>query len=210
MGLRPVLAPVLEISPTPARLPSPAGLQAVLVASANALPALPASYHRLPLLAVGDATAIQARRAGFAEVHSAAGDLQSLVALTLARCDPSGPPLLLAAGRDRTADPTPGLRSRGFTVIRRIVYAAMPVAALPEPARAALLGQQLRAALFFSAATARAFVHLLRQALPEDCVAGLEALAISRPTEAALAPLPWRRIRVASRPNQDELLALLQ
>jgi hypothetical protein len=41
-------------------------------------------------------------------------------------------------------------------------------------------------------------------------VAAVDALAISRRTETALAPLPWRRIRVASRPNQDELLALLQ
>ena len=205
-----MLAPLLEISYARTRLPPAAGLQAVLVTSANALPALPPSYHRLQLLAVGDATAAAARRAGFAEVHSAAGDVHVLVALTLARCDPSGLPLLLAASRYRDADPTPGLRSRGFSVNRHIVYAATPVAVLPEPARAALADQALRSALFFSSATARAFVHLLRQALPEDCVAGLEALAISRPTEAALAPLPWRRIRVASRPNQDELLALLQ
>jgi uroporphyrinogen-III synthase len=210
MGLRPVLAPVLEISPTAARLPAAGRLQAVLVASANALPALPASYHRLQLLAVGDITAARARQAGFREVHSAAGDLHALVALTLARCDPTGLPLLLTAGKDRSADPSPWLQSRGFTVVRRIVYAAVPVAALPEPARAALVEHGLRAVLFFSPATARAFVQLLQQTLPDDCVAAVDALAISRRTETALAPLPWRRIRVASRPNQDELLALLQ
>jgi uroporphyrinogen-III synthase len=210
MGLRPVLAPVLEISPTAARLPPAVRLQAVLIASANALPALPPSYHRLQLLTVGDATAAAARRVGFAEVLSAGGDLHALVALTLARCDPTGLPLLLAAGRDRSADPTPWLQSRGFTVIRRSVYAALPVTALPELARAALADHAIRAALFFSPATARAFVRLVQQALPDDCVATVEALAISRPTETALAPLPWRRIRVASRPNQDELLALLQ
>jgi len=210
LGLRPVLAPLLEILPRAARLPSAARVQAVLVASANAPPTLPPAWHALPLLAVGDATAAAARLAGFRTVHSAAGDAQALVALALARCDPAGPPLLLAAGTDRGADPSPCLRARGFTVIRRTVYAAQPVAALPEPARAALAGQTLRAALFFSPATARAFVRLLQQALPADSVAAVEALAISRRTEAALAPLPWRRIRVASRPNQDELLALLQ
>jgi uroporphyrinogen-III synthase len=210
MGLRPVFSPVLEISHRPARLPPASQLQALLITSANALPALPASYHRLQLLTVGDATAARARQAGFREVHSAAGDLLSLVALTLARCDPTGLPLLLAAGKQRSRDPSPYLQLRGFTVIRRIVYAATPVAALPEPARAALLEHAVRSALFFSPATARGFVRLLRQALPDDCVATVEALAISRPTEAALAPLPWRRIRVASRPNQDELLALLQ
>jgi len=210
MGLRPVLAPVLEVSAISARLPPAVGLQAVLVTSANALPALAPSYHRLKLLAVGNATAARAREAGFRIVHSASGDGQALVALTLAHCDPAGPPLLLAAGKDRGADPTPLLQARGFTVIRRAVYAAVPAAALPEPAIAALTERRVRAVLFFSPATARAFVRLAQRALPRDCTAGVEALAISPATEAALAPLPWARIRVASRPNQDELLALLQ
>ena len=209
LGLRPVVAPVLEIAPVPARLPSPARLQAIVITSANALPALSVAYHALPLLAVGDGTASRARGAGFLDVHSAAGDVQALVSLALARCDPAGRPLLLAAGKDRTVDATPALRARGFTVIRRSVYAAAPAAALPEIARAALSKGGVRAALFFSPATARAFVQLLLAALPSEAVAAVDALAISRATETMLAPLPWRRIRVASRPNQDELLALL-
>lgn len=210
MGLRPILAPTLEIAPLRARLPDPARLQAVLITSANALPALPGTYHALPLLAVGDATAARARAAGCRNVQSAAGDVHALVALVLARCDPTGAPLLLAAGKDRGADPTPALQARGFTVLRRSVYAAMPAAALPEAARAALNDGAVRAALFFSPATARAFVRLLPAAVPPGRLSGVEAIAISRATEVALAPLPWRRIRVASRPNQDELLALLQ
>jgi uroporphyrinogen-III synthase len=209
MGLRPIVAPVLEIVPITVRLPSPARLQAIVITSANALPSLPAAYHGLPLLAVGDVTARRARGAGFLDVHSAAGDVQALVSLVLARCDPAGAPLLLAAGRDRTVDATPALQARGFTVTRRSVYDAAPVAALPEDARAALRGSAVRAALFFSPATASAFVRLLLAALPAESVAAVDALAISRATETALAPLPWQRIRVASRPNQDELLALL-
>ena len=210
LGLRPILAPVLEIAPLRARLPSPARLQAIVITSANALPALSAAYHGLPLLAVGDVSVARARAAGFLDVHSAAGDVQALVSLVLARCDPAGAPLLLAAGKDRTVDAAPALQARGFTVIRRSVYAAAPVAALPAAARVALDEHTVRAALFFSPATARAFVRLLLAALPADCVAGVDALAISRATETALAPLPWQRIRVASRPNQDELLALLR
>jgi uroporphyrinogen-III synthase len=210
MGLRPILAPVLEIAPIRSRLPAPARLQAIVITSANALPALSSAYHALPLLAVGDVTAARARTAGFRDVHSASGDVHALVALVLARCDPAGAPLLLAAGKDRTVDATPALQARGFTVIRRSVYAAIAVAALPETARAALHAQAVRAALFFSPATARAFVRLLLAALPAATAAAVDALAISRATETALAPLPWHRIRVASRPNQDELLALLR
>jgi uroporphyrinogen-III synthase len=210
MGLRPILAPMLEIAPIRARRPEPRRLQAVLITSANALPALPSAYHTLPLLAVGDATAAHARAAGFRDVHSAAGDVHALASLVLARCDPAGAPLLLASGKDRSADPTPALQARGFTLIRRSVYTAVPADALPEAARTALSDGAVRAALFFSPATARAFVRLLPAALPPEYVSRVDALAISRATEQALAPLPWRRIRVASRPNQDELLALLQ
>jgi uroporphyrinogen-III synthase len=210
MGLRPILAPMLEIVPLRARLPDPARLQAVLITSANALPALPGTYHALPLLAVGDATAARARAAGFLDVQSATGDVHALVSLVVARRDPAGPSLLLAGGKDRGADAAPALQERGFTVIRRSVYAAAPVPTLPGQARTALESGTVRAALFFSPATARAFARLLRAALPPECVSRVDALAISRATEAALALLPWRRIRVASRPNQDELLALLQ
>ena len=210
MGLRPIVAPVLEIAPLRARLPSPARLQAIVITSANALPALSADYHGLPLLAVGDATASRARAAGFTEVHSASGDAHALVTLVLARCNPAGAPLLLAAGRDRSADPTPAFERWGFTVVRRSVYAGVPAAALPGPARAALLERTVRAALFFSPATARTFVRLLLAAFPGEAVAAVEALVISRATGTALTPLPWQRIRVASRPNQDELLALLR
>jgi uroporphyrinogen-III synthase len=210
MGMRPILAPVLEIVPIRARLPSPARLQAVVITSANALPSLSAAYRGLPLLAVGDVTAGRAHAAGFLDVHSAAGDVQALVSLVLARCDPAGAPLLLAAGKDRTVDAAPALQARGFTVIRRSVYDTLPAAALPGAARVELGGKTVRGALFFSPATARAFVRLLLAVLPAETVASVDALAISRATETALAPLPWQRIRVASRPNQDELLALLR
>jgi uroporphyrinogen-III synthase len=57
LGLRPVIAPVLEIHTLPSRLPPAARLQAIVTASGNAIPALPPSHHGLPLLAVGAMTA---------------------------------------------------------------------------------------------------------------------------------------------------------
>src|SRR6185437_4696366 len=100
------------------------------------------------------------------------------------------------------------LRRRGFEVIHREVYAATPASALPPVAAEALRGETLRAALFFSAETARAFVTLVGAAGLAPRVADVEALAIGRPACVALEALPWRAIRVAARPTQDELLAL--
>src|SRR5438270_14015034 len=71
LGWAPVVAPMLTLEPRRARLPAASGLQAVLVTSASALPALPSVLHDVRLFAVGDATAMAARRHGFAEVSSA-------------------------------------------------------------------------------------------------------------------------------------------
>ncbi len=207
VGLRPVLAPMLMISPLPTCLPDPADIRAVLVTSANALPALPACWHDSLLLAVGDATAARARAAGFRHVRSAARDAEALARLAIAICPKPGPVLLaVAAGQgDVLAE---RLRAAGYTVAHHGVYAAQPAAVLPAEALAVLANGSLTAALFFSPATARTFAGLISGLSGTD-IAGTDALAMSAATAAPLFPLPWRRIRVASHPNQEKLLALL-
>jgi uroporphyrinogen-III synthase len=207
MGRTPLLAPMLRIVPLPVDLPPPGSLQAVLVTSANALPALD-GHAALPLLAVGDGTAAKARAAGFRVVHSAGGDARALAELAVRVGNARGLPLLLAGQQGQGADLARRLREAGFAVEHRDVYAARPATALPEAARAALCRHAVEAALFFSPATAHAFVSVAVP-LPRDAFTAVESLAISPAVAAALAPLPWHRIRIATAPNQDELLGLL-
>jgi uroporphyrinogen-III synthase len=203
MGFEPVVAPALVLEPR--RLAAIPRVQAVLVTSGNAIPALPARLRRERLLAVGDATARRAREAGFASVTSAARDAAALAALATRLLDPRAGPLLLATGEGQGAKLAAELRRAGFRVLRRVAYAARPARALPQAARRALARRTIGHALFFSPASARAGVRLLR-GLPTE---GITALAISAATEAALAPLKWAGIRVASSPDQEALLALL-
>ncbi len=210
LGLRPVLAPLSAVERRAAAFPPADHIRAVLVTSANALDGLPRCYRRLPLFAGGDATSHRARAAGFAVVRSAAGDAMALAALVRAECRTEDGELLLATGAGQGGALTAALRAAGLRVRRRETYAMRAAAALPAAAQAALAAGELRAALFFSAEGARIFVRLLRAALPAASVAAVEALTLSDATAAALAPLPWQRIRVASHPNQDELLALLR
>jgi uroporphyrinogen-III synthase len=207
LGRAPVVAPVLDIVPLAADLPPARQVQAVLATSANALSAL-RGYSSRVLLAVGDATAARARAHGFTTVHSAGGDARALAGLAVRICDPAGLALLLAGQQSQGRELAQALREAGFTVVHRDVYAARPAAVLPEPARAALCGHTVEAALFFSPATAQVFVSLAA-ALPPDAFTRVESLAISPEAAAALVALPWRRIRVAAAPNQDELLGLL-
>jgi len=209
LGLVPIIAPMLAITALPARLPPPGVVQAVLVTSANALDALDGAWHDTKLLAVGDATAERARMAGFRQVASASGDAVALAALVTARCTPGAGTLLLPTARGEGLVLARMLRAKGFTVLRRAVYAASPQTTLPPIARAALEQEAVRAALFFSAATARGFTKLFLAALPGECLKAVDAMVISPAVAAPLCSLPWRRIRVAARPTQEALLTLL-
>ncbi len=209
LGWRPVVAPMLLVVPLPADLPDPGAVQALLVTSANALPFLPSGLHDTLLLAVGDATAAAARAAGFSRIASAGADAAALATLAAQACSPTGAPLLLAGAARQGAALAARLAREGFAVRHHAVYDAVPVTDLPQTARMELNAGRLAASMFFSPATARAFVAAFMRACRPDIVFNVEALAISDEAAAALAPLPWRRIRVARRPNQDELLALL-
>jgi uroporphyrinogen-III synthase len=199
-GYAPIVAPLLAIV---RRVPPLPPAQAVLVTSANGLVS---GLPDLPLFAVGDATAAAARAMGMARVASAGRDAATLAALVERACDRAAGPLLLLSGARQGFELAERLRAAGFRVLRRVTYAARPVATLPATA-VAMLRRGAGHALFFSPEAARVFVRLARRGGLGP--GGIEALAISAATAAALSPLPWARIRVASHPNQDALLALL-
>jgi uroporphyrinogen-III synthase len=158
---------------------------------------------------VGDTTARRARERGFTTVVSAGGDAVALADLVRRSIRPGQGTLLLATGQDQGQALAGTLRRDGYRVLRRVVYAARPVAALPEAAAIALQAGRIRAALFFSAETARQFVRMVQAAGLTQSVQSAEAVAIGQAAAVALRPLPWYRLRVAARPNQNEMLALL-
>ncbi len=215
LGWRPIPAPALVLAPRPFPLPPARALrpvQALLLTSRAAARALPPAD--IPVLAVGEATAAEARACGFPQVEAAAGDAAALAEHAARRLDPATGPLLLAVGEGYGAELAADLRARGFRVIRRVAYAARPADALPAEASAALQQDgEVVAALFFSPRSARCAISLIKASGHAATAAGMEALAISpRVAEAAtraLAPLAWRAVRVADRPDQDALLALL-
>jgi uroporphyrinogen-III synthase len=210
LGFVPLVAPVLATRPIGSALPPAEDIAAVLVTSGSAIPALLSDYHDLPVLTVGEATATRARSAGFRNVVSAGGDANDLASLARVRLPRNARPILLAVGQFQGNALADGLRTAGFRVLRRVVYSMVPARVLPPPAVAALRDGHVRAALFFSAETAQHFVQLVQHARVGAALGSVEAISIGRPAAMALERLTWRRIRVAARPNQDEMLALLR
>jgi uroporphyrinogen-III synthase len=210
MGLTPVIAPCLDVHTVQPSLPPPDRIAAVLMASGNAARSFPPAWHATPVLTVGDATARRAREAGFRTAISADGDAVALAALVRAQLRPDDGPLLLAAGEGQSLPLAAALRRDGFRVIRRVVYAARPAKALPEPARIALESGRTRAVLFFSAETARQFMRLVTWAGAGACLRTCEAITIGPRVAVALEGAGWSRIRVASGPNQADMLSMLR
>lgn len=208
LGLRPIVAPLLAIRPVPAELPQDAA--AVLITSGNAVDSLPTWARARPVFAVGDATAARVRAAGVAHVHSAGGNAADLAALVQRTLPARSGALLLLTGKGQGIRLATLLRAQQRNVTVREIYETIPVPRLPPPAAAALRGGQLRAALFFSAETARQFVRLVSAAGLDASAQNTDACAISPATGVALDALRWRRIRIAARPTQDDMLALLQ
>ena len=205
-GYRPVTAPFLLVRPCRVSLPPPARLQAIVVASGNAV-RLPAAYHGVPLLAVGDGTAGRARAAGFQQVASAGGTAADLAALAKRTLLPGHGAVLLATGFGQGTRLARLLRAGGLRVHRRAVYAAAGLRAFPAAAAGAITAG-LHAALFFSAATARSFVRLLPGRLRPE-LRHTAALAIGPDAAAILSALPWRDLRIAPQPTEEGVLALL-
>ena len=210
LGWHPILAPALVLTPRPLALP-PA--QALLLTSRAAARALPAPIPHLPILAVGEATADAARERGWRDLIAAAGTAADMADLAARRFHPAAGPLLLAVGQGYSLDLARDLRARGFRVIRRIAYAAVPATALPEEAVRAIREASIHAALFHSPRSARCAITLLRAAGLAEAAARMDVVAISgrvaAAAVAALTPHTWREVRVAARPEEAALLAVL-
>ena len=188
-----------------------AGVQAILLTSANGARALAATSpdraaRLLPVLAVGCATARTARDAGFDSVMAADGDVDALAALAAARLRPDEGRLVHVAGRVSTGDLATRLRSADFEAVSVPLYDAIAAHALSPPARRALEAQTLAGVVFFSPRTARLFARLADEAGLASTARALTAFCLSRAVATAAESLSWHRVAVAATPRQGALI----
>ncbi len=188
------------------------GVQALLFTSANGVRAFVARSGRrdLPVYAVGDATAREAMGQGFGAVESAGGAVDDLAALVRRTIEPEDGALLHVSGSAVAGDLSGLLTSDGFAVRREQLYTARKVTGIDAAVRAALIAGTIDAVLFFSPRSAAAFVTLVQAAEIGAACGKLTAVCLSDAVAAALAPISWRAVTVAARPNQESLLASLE
>jgi len=210
-GVETVVEPMLDIN----FLPSPeldlAGVRALLFTSANGARAFARASARrdLPVLAVGPATARAARDAGFAEVEVAGGDVAALARLAAERRRAAEGALLHVSGSAVAGDLAGRLGAQGFDVRRAVLYEARAAEALSPATAKDLARGAIDGVMLFSPRTARTFVTLVARAGLADALAATEALCLSEAVADAARALPWRAVRIAERPDQAALVALV-
>jgi len=214
LGHEAILSPMLDIVTDPNAPIPQLPFQAVVVTSSNAVRALSeradgAVPRDLPLFAVGDQTALAARRAGFANAISAGGALADLVGLVAAELTANAGPLLYAAGETQAGDLAGEIKARGFQLETVVVYRADARERLSGVAVDALRAGGVDGVLFYSNRSAESFAAALRTAglapLSERVTLFCLSSAVAEPLKSF-----GGRIVIADAPNQLSLFSLIE
>jgi uroporphyrinogen-III synthase len=198
-------------------LPADAGdisaYQAIVFTSAQAVQFFsghPEAYH-LPVLAVGDATAAAARKAGYKTVYSAKGNSINVSELIKAETPELELKRVLHPCSDDTAgDIGAAVAAMGVEVVRLPVYKAEFLNSLPEDVTAALRRGAIDVVTVFSARTAENFVRLMLKQDLRGVSARLEAVCISENVATTLKELPWRVVHIARQPRLEAVMEALR
>lgn len=210
-GISSTVAPLMDVVYEDGPALDTGGVQAVLLTSANGVRALArrTADRDLPVYAVGDATARDARKTGFVSVSSAGGDVDDLAALVRERCDPAAGILLHVAGSAVAGDLAGELSGNGFEVRREVCYHIETASALPSGIADSLGHGEIDGVALFSPRSAASFMTLASAAGLGEALGAVDAFALSENVASALAGGNWRAVHVADRPTADDLLEVV-
>lgn len=185
-------------------------VQAIALTSANGARA---AAHRttnrsIKVLAVGPATAAEAKALGFINVSQSPGDdVDGLAAHIRATESPAAGAIVHATGSVTAGNLKAALPD--FTVGTEQLYDAHAADSFSGALTAELEAGLIDAATFFSPRTAALFANLVQNAGLETHCPRLDAVCLSAAVANALAPLAFRTVRIAEKPVSEAMLRLL-
>ena len=205
------VSPVIAIVATGTTGP-PGVVDALVATSGHALATLDASWpspearRLMPLLLVGQRTAVVAREQGFL-----GRSVVTVNTTDLAVAIPDLPPpvrrLVYVAGRDRKPDLENALALLGRALEVMETYRAREVKNLEPPVVEAIRAGRIDGVLHFSRRSASLFVDLARR---DDCETGrLTHFCLSEDVAVPLRDAGCARIVVAETPDEPALLAAI-
>lgn len=207
---RPVLSPMLEITPDPFTVVETfEAAQGLVFTSANGVRAFQATGlpSLKPAWCVGPATYEAAQSAGFTRCHNADGNADDLAKLILKKARPQDGPLIHIANKAAAGNLAGQLRAAGFEVEFAPLYSALPVQRVSLGAQKALQRGPGGIVLIHSAKGAEAALAAIE---PIRVSGNWSIVAVS---ERAGKPLSLGKgwpLYLPSKPNESALLAVLE
>ena len=163
------------------------------------------------VFAVGEATAIAAREAGFSSVQVAEGTGASMVEIfggQLVRRTSSAP-LLYLAGSPRSPVLEAGLAALEVPVLVAETYSMHPLSIDPEAVETALGHPPIDIVLLYSQETARRFFEVVSSEESLEALRRVPLLCLSENVAKAVPERLRQNVHAATRPDEDSLLTLL-
>lgn len=210
-GHEPIASPLLTVRGIATEPPDLSDVTALLFTSANGVRQFAAltPNRALPVYCVGGQTAATARQAGFAEIQSADGDVESLARLVGDQRNHASDVLLHVAGSVTAGDLAGRLREAGFLCRVAVVYETVEARSFDEPVRAALARGTIDGVLLYSPRTARQWVALIGLSGLRRAASNVDAWCLSSAVAEAIAEIPHRSVHSPTRPTQAALLDLI-
>ncbi|TPI11367.1 uroporphyrinogen-III synthase [Mesorhizobium sp. B4-1-3] len=211
LGFQPVMLPLTETSALPVEASIDGDVVAVAVTSANAVrhapKALVAALAGLPCHAVGKRTAEACHAAGFLAVTDGPGDAEAL-ADRIAR-GLADKAVVYLCGRVRFPVFEQRLRAAGVHVQAIETYDTVPVGYDDADVVARLSVRPIDAALLYSAKASTALAGLIKRPMLRHLFEKTQFLALSTRVAEPMERVAGSKVRVASKPGEDALLAVL-
>lgn len=190
------------------------GVQALVATSRNGLRALARNEalenaRKLPLFAVGPATAALGEALGIRRIHACDGRATDMAERIAEECAPGAGAILHLAGSRLASDLKGDLEELGFSVAQPRLYESVRAPVLSDALVARLAGDGLNGLLLMSPFTARSWVELAGEAGVHDQATQLRHYCLSAAVEEGLDGFAAGQVAVAENPFEDDLLALI-
>ncbi|MEJ2124478.1 MAG: uroporphyrinogen-III synthase [Alphaproteobacteria bacterium] len=210
-----LIHPLLEVVFRPLSSSQFHNASALIVTSRNALRALATSEvlteaRALPVYCVGEATAKYAAHLGFSRVHTGPGTAKSLadIILQTPEIERQGEFLYLT-GKHLAFDLEAALKAHGVNIRRVISYETHEA---PETATRQIvekLCESIDGVILMSPRTASVFARALKKAKQSKAHHQFTCYCLSEAVAAPLQQIADITIRVAHKPSEADLLALI-
>lgn len=205
-----VISPVMRITPHTVG-PISTLPDALLLTSrhaVHALASLPINASTLPVFCVGSATAETAAKQGFHNLHTADGDILSLLPV-ITNLLPTGATLLYFAGEETRVNVPVLLGAQGILVKQIAAYAADAVGTLTPELATALVAETISGISLYSPRSGALAVEMLNQCDFAHLASSMHAFCLSLAVAEAITGLNWKSLQVCATPTSAAMRDLI-